>query len=57
MQRCGEAWVSDLTVADANHYISAAGFINCNTWIGWDELPLWGGASAKVLKDTKKADK
>lgn len=33
--------VCDLTVAGANHYISDSGLVNCNTWIGWDELTQW----------------
>ena len=51
MERCGEACVSDLTVSDANHYITKPGFINCNTWIGWDELALWANPTAyRMLK-------
>lgn len=42
----GAAWVCDITVADANHYISACGIINKNTWIGWDELPTWSSMEA-----------
>ena len=38
---CGDMEVYDLTVKDANHYISKVGkfnIINQNTWIGWDEV-------------------
>lgn len=38
---CGDRMVCDLTVEGANHYISASGLVNKNTWIGWDELTQW----------------
>lgn len=37
----GFALVSDLTVADANHYITNTGLINKNTWMAFDELTNW----------------
>lgn len=42
MSPCGEAWVTDISVADVNHYISADTRVaNRNTWIAWDELTNW----------------
>jgi hypothetical protein len=35
----GKLLVYDLTIEGANHYISLAGIVNKNTWIGVDELP------------------
>lgn len=33
--------VYDLTIEDANHYISFGGIVNQNSWIGVDELPQY----------------
>jgi hypothetical protein len=33
----GSAWVSDLTVDGANHYITSSGLVNCNTDIAIEE--------------------
>ncbi len=41
MAPCGESFVADLTVDGANHYISACGLINKNTWIAFDEAGNW----------------
>lgn len=38
---CGQFLVSDLTVADANHYITETSLINKNTWMSFDELGNW----------------
>lgn len=35
---CGESWVSDLCVEDANHYISECGLINKNTRVYVEEM-------------------
>lgn len=37
----GKRAVFDLTVEDANHYITSSKLVSKNTWIGWDELPTW----------------
>ena len=38
----GKRAVYDLTVEDANHYITqSTRLVSKNTWIGWDELPTW----------------
>jgi hypothetical protein len=37
LQECGEAWVADLTVDGANHYISETGLINKNTRVYVEE--------------------
>ena len=34
----GESWVCDLTIEDANHYITNCGVINKNTHISFDEV-------------------
>ena len=42
VEPCGDEWVCDITVADANHYISRnSRLINRNTWLGFDELTNW----------------
>ena len=35
---CGLSFVADLTIEDANHYISDIGVVNKNTWVGADEV-------------------
>ena len=37
----GDAYVCDLSVASANHYITPTGLVNKNTWEGYDELGEW----------------
>lgn len=53
MASYGYAWVRDLSVADANHYITKAGFVNKNTWIGFDELPQWATPKAYMELKTR----
>ncbi len=41
LEPCGVHLVADLTVADANHYISVNGLVNKNSWVAFDELTNW----------------
>lgn len=50
MTPTGKRLVTDITVADANHYVNANSFlISKNTWIGWDELTQWITQDAYML--------
>jgi hypothetical protein len=35
---CGSSFVVDITVDQANHYITSTGLVNKNSWVGGDEL-------------------
>ena len=41
LTRAGEAWVADLTVEEAGHYITAGGLVNKNSWMCFDEAGNW----------------
>lgn len=44
---CEDLLVADITVEDANHYITASGLVNGQTWQAFDEITNW--ASPKPI--------
>jgi hypothetical protein len=41
----GMAWVADISVEDANHYITSGGMVNKNSYLGADEIGTWPSPS------------
>lgn len=55
---CGPLLVADITVEDANHYITTTGAVNGQTWQAFDELTNWASPKPidKLMACLRSAD-